>query len=388
MHDPYNAFVDLDPAATGGEGPLAGLSIGIKSNIAVGGLPWTAGMGTRRDIVTERDAHVVAQLRAAGAKIPGTLNMHEAALGATTDNAFYGCTMNPHRDGYTPGGSSGGSAAAVAAGLVDAALGTDTLGSVRIPAAYCGVYALKPTLGAVSTDGLIHLGTKFDVIGPLARDLDTLERVWKVIAQQNTTVTPDLIRGPSPSPRILTLAGLQGIETQPAVMAAYTAALAPFGPSTALTIADTPTAIRLAALIPCIEELKATLGDARYGPLVSDELKHVIAAIEKLPPAPEVLARTRTTLLEALGTDGVLIMPTAPQVSFKHGTRAPANQADFTALASVAGLPAIAIPTGVDDNHRPVGVQIVGPPNSEAMLFAVARELDAKLAGYAQPPAP
>ena len=388
MHDPYNAFVDLDPAATGGEGPLAGLSIGIKSNIAVGGLPWTAGMGTRRDIVTERDAHVVAQLRAAGAKIPGTLNMHEAALGATTDNAFYGCTMNPHRDGYTPGGSSGGSAAAVAAGLVDAALGTDTLGSVRIPAAYCGVYALKPTLGAVSTDGLIHLGTKFDVIGPLARDLDTLERVWKVIAQQNTTVTPDLIRGPSPSPRILTLAGLQGIETQPAVMAAYTAALASLGPATALTLADAPTAIRLAALIPCIEELKATLGDARFGPLVSNELKHVIAAIEKLPPAPEVLARTRTTLLEALGTDGVLIMPTAPQVAFKHGTRAPANQADFTALASVAGLPAIAIPAGVDDDHLPVGVQIVGPPNSEAMLFAVARELDAKLAGYAQPPAP
>lgn len=118
---PLNAFVDWDRAAAFGEGPLAGVTLGIKSNLAVAGLPWTGGMGLRRHIVAERDAVVVARLRAAGAAILGTLNMHEAALGATTDNAFYGRTHNPHRIGHTPGGSSGGSGAAVAAGLCDAA---------------------------------------------------------------------------------------------------------------------------------------------------------------------------------------------------------------------------------------------------------------------------
>ena len=113
---PVNAFVDWDRGATGGDGPLAGITIGIKSNIAVKGLPWTGGMGMRRGIVATRDAAVVAQLRAAGGIILGSLNMHEAALGATTDNVFYGRAHNPHRDGYTPGGSSGGSGAAVAAG--------------------------------------------------------------------------------------------------------------------------------------------------------------------------------------------------------------------------------------------------------------------------------
>ena len=111
-----------------------------------------------------------------------TVNMHEAALGAHTDNAFYGRTHNPHRHDYTPGGSSGGSGAAVAAGLCDIALGTDTMGSVRIPAAYCGVYGLKPSHGGISEDGLAYLEPSLDCIGPLARDLDVLERAWTVLA--------------------------------------------------------------------------------------------------------------------------------------------------------------------------------------------------------------
>ena len=132
-HDPWNAIADLAANPGGGSGPLSGVRVGVKSNIAVAGLPHTGGMAHLRDNIAPRDAAVVAQLRAAGASIIGSLNMHEAALGATTDNAFYGRTHNPHRMGHTPGGSSGGSGAAVAAGLVDLALGTDTLGSVRLP---------------------------------------------------------------------------------------------------------------------------------------------------------------------------------------------------------------------------------------------------------------
>ncbi len=402
MSDPHNAFADRDPAATPGSGPLSDLVIGIKSNIAVRGLPWTAGMGTRREIIAENDADVVARLRDAGAMIVGTLNMHEAALGATTDNAFYGRTHNPHRHGFTPGGSSGGSGAAVAAGLVDAALGTDTLGSIRIPAAYCGVYGLKPTLGAVSSDGLVHLGTSFDVIGPLARDLDVLERLWRALesslppkgggtaAKRQGEGTERGLEAPSPSlpalafpsplegegDSIFTLANLAHVEIQPAVRAAYERTLARLPAATELTFEDTTSAIRLAALVPCIDELKAALGTARHGPLVSDELKAVIAAVEQIAPAPEILKRTRAALIDALGSDGILVMPTAPQVAFAHGTRAPANQADFTCLASVAGLPALSIPAGVGQDGLPVGVQLVGPAGSELRLIALARTLE------------
>ena len=171
---PLNAFVDWDERATGGDGPLAGMTIGIKSNIAVAGLPWTAGMELHRERIATRDAEVVARLRAAGAIILGSCNMEEAALGAKTDNPWFGATQNPHRLGYTPGGSSGGSAAAVAAGLCDAALGTDTMGSIRKPASYCGIYGFKPAQSAVSQDGLEPCEASLDVIGPLARDLDTL----------------------------------------------------------------------------------------------------------------------------------------------------------------------------------------------------------------------
>ncbi|MGL4542967.1 MAG: amidase family protein, partial [Polymorphobacter sp.] len=150
---PLNAFVDLDRGASGSNGPLAGLDIGIKANIAVKGLPWTAGMALHRDRIAGHDARAVADLRAAGATIIGMTNMEEAALGAKTDNPWFGATQNPHRIGFTPGGSSGGSGAAVAAGLCDAALGTDTMGSIRVPAAYCGIYGFKPANAAVSQDG-------------------------------------------------------------------------------------------------------------------------------------------------------------------------------------------------------------------------------------------
>ena len=129
------AFIDFtnDPPSTI-KGPLAGLKIGIKGNIAVKGLANTAGSGARRQAIAHKDAKVVSQLRAAGATIVGTLNMHEGALGATTDNKVYGRCLNPWRDGFSPGGSSGGSGAAIAAGLVDGAMGSDTLGSIRLPA--------------------------------------------------------------------------------------------------------------------------------------------------------------------------------------------------------------------------------------------------------------
>ncbi|HEV2567425.1 amidase [Sphingomonas sp.] len=379
-NQPLNAFVDFDRSADPGDGPLADLTIGIKSNIAVKGLPWTGGMALRRDVAAERDAAVVAKLRSAGAAILGTLNMHEAALGATTDNHWFGRTHNPHRIGYTPGGSSGGSGAAVAAGLCDAALGTDTLGSVRIPAAYCGVYGLKPSWGAVDSSGLVFLARRYDTIGPLARSLDVLERVWRVIGPSNGAARP--------FDRLVLLEDLGGVEVQPAVRSTYQKAVDAVGLSrTGLTLPGTAGALRLAALAEIARELIADLGSDRHekAELISPELTFILNALEGLEPDPGLLAQTKSALTEALGRDGVLVLPTTPQGAFAHGGTPPASQADFTGLANMAGLPALACPAGRDAEGLPVSVQLIGPAGSESRLIALARQLESALGGAVLP---
>ena len=381
MQDRWGAFVDLDPAAHGGEGPLAGLTVGVKSNIMVKGLPWTGGMGLYRDRIASRDAECVARLRHAGAAILGTVNMHEAALGAHTDNAFYGRTHNPHRHDYTPGGSSGGSGAAVAAGLCDIALGTDTMGSVRIPAAYCGVYGLKPSHGGISEDGLAYLEPSLDCIGPLARDLDVLVRAWTVLANNPGEQVP--------LARALVLKGQGGVAVEPAVEAGFEAAVRALGlPVEALELPERLTDVRMAGLVAAGHWLIADLGpDYRDdNPGLSDELKFILKITAGMERRPQVLARTRAALGDALGADGVLIMPTAPQVAFAHGNRAPSNQADFTCLANVAGLPAISLPAGWSEDGLPVGVQLVGPAGTERSLIALARQIDNQLQAYRRPP--
>ncbi len=376
MRDPLGAFVDLGPAASFGTGPLGGVTVGVKSNIAVKGLPWTGGMAHRRDVLAPEDAPAVAALRHAGAKILGTLNMHEAALGAVTDNAFYGRTHNPHRMGFTPGGSSGGSGAAVAAGLCDLALGTDTLGSVRIPAAYCGVYGLKPTHRAIDDRGMLFLDPRFDTIGPLARNLAMIKRAWAVLGNGGSS---------APLTRLLTLRDLAGVECEPAVLAAYQAAIAALDlPHAEIDLpADTST-IRTTALASAGRALIAELGEHRAE--ASAELQGVLLAVEKIPEDADLLAATRAELVAVLREDGVLLMPTTPHAAFAHGSRAPATQADFTGLANVAGLPALALPSGRDASGLPVSVQIMGPAGSEPALIALARQLDLALNAYAPPP--
>ena len=378
---PLNAFTDFDKSATVAEGALAGLTIGVKANVMVNGLPWTGGCEVFRNRIAERDAAVVAKLRAAGAVIIGTTNMEEAALGAKTDNPFFGATQNPHRPGYTPGGSSGGSGAAVAAGLCDAALGTDTMGSIRIPAAYCGVYGFKPAHTAVSQDGLEMTEPSLDTIGPLARDIDVLERVSRVISNFGGGVAD----GP-----VTIVKALGGIECDLPVLNAFEAAQLALGANAEIELPYPPSRIRFAGFIRASRFLAAHLADAepvKISPALAKLLTYgPKRSAADLAEDAQVIAETKAALKAALETYGAILMPTAPQAAFPHSKAAPANQADFTCLANIAGLPAIAIPAGWSNDGLPVGVQLMGKAGDEAGLFALARKLDAALAAY-RPPA-
>ena len=386
MHDPFNAFVDLDPSATGSTGPLADLTIGIKSNIAVKGLPWTAGMELYRHRIAERDAEVVSKLRAAGAAILGTTNMEEAALGAKTDNPWFGATQNPHRMGYTPGGSSGGSAAAVAAGLCDAALGTDTMGSIRIPASYCGIYGFKPAPAAISQDGLELAEPSLDTIGPLARDLGTLERVTRLIsdfgeADGNTADT---------KAAGMILSDLGGVDCTADVQVAYDRARTALGDLQSETLSIPLSRLRYAGFIKTARTMAAHFADADPA-LISPNLASLLLYGPKRSPADwaedqRILATLADEIRRLVTRNSFLILPTAPQSAFPHSEPAPANQADFTCIASIAGLPAISIPAGWSADGLPIGVQIVGQVGHEAHLFTLARALDGVLAAY-RPPA-
>jgi len=376
---PLNAFVEWDDAARTGPGALAGLMIGVKANIAVAGLAWTGGLAAYRDRIADRDAATVAALRAAGAAIIGTTNLEEAALGAATRNLHYGWSYNPHALDRTPGGSSGGSGAAVAAGLCDAALGTDTLGSIRIPAAYCGVYGFKPANSAVSQDGLEIAESSFDCIGPLARSLDILERVARAMSELGEGAVAGTV-----------VLASGGVECQPAVLAGYARALAHRGTAETLRLDHPLARIRFAGFVRTARALAAHLAPLDPASL-SPELRKLLSYGARRTDADlaendAILAATATAVRDAVAGGAVLLMPTTPQAAFADATAAPANQADFTALANIAGLPALSLPAGVDADGMPVAVQLVCRVGSEAGLFAAARSLDGALAAYRHPP--
>ena len=378
---PLNAFTDFDGSAEGGGGALAGLTVGVKANIAVAGMPWTAGCEVYRGRVAPKDAAVVTTLRAAGAAIMGMLNMEEAALGAKTDNPWFGKTQNPHKTGYTPGGSSGGSGSAVAAGLCDIALGTDTMGSVRIPAAYCGVYGFKPAQTSVSQEGLELAEEWLDCIGPLARSLDLLESAARVMT--------DFGDGDAASGPLVTLAET-GVDCELEVIEKFRDVIRLAGSEIAVAqLAHPLSRIRFAGFIKTSKAMAAHFADAGQDKL-SANLKKLLTYGPKRSDADwaedqAILAETAQAVQDIVAKHAAIILPTAPQGAFSHSEDAPANQADYTCLANIANLPAISLPMGVDDAGMPLGLQIVGRTGHEADLFQLAREFDAKLQAYRRP---
>lgn len=380
------ASSDARRAAGRSLGPLDGLTLAVKDNIDVAGMPTTAGMATRRGRLAQSDAFVVRRLREAGMVVLGKLNMHEAALGATNDNPHFGRCENPLRAGFTPGGSSGGSACAVAAGLCALALGTDTMGSVRIPAAYCGVVGFKPSWGWVSTGGSVACCWALDHVGALLRSRRDLALVLPVMAAFDAQCPDARPARPAPlpaRPRFVVARDGRLPGATPPVAEAYQRALAAlrgrgegvaeidlgehdFGPA------------RRAGLVAVEADLLVEHGaDWHSQPQnFSPQLAHFMRYGQRLSAADlaaalRTLAAVRAQVASWFELGDVLVLPTAPQTAFAFGDPVPANQADYTALANFAGLPALSVPLPVAADALPVGLQLVAPPGADATLLAL-----------------
>lgn len=376
------AASDARAAAGNLRGPLDGVPVAVKDNIAVAGVATSCGTWAFPEPAAA-DAEVVARLRAAGAVIVGSLNMHEGALGATTDNPFHGRCVNPLRNGFTPGGSSGGSAAAVAAGMVPVTLGTDTMGSVRIPAAYCGLWGLKPTRGAVPVAGLVCLSWTLDAIGPLARSPGEIGEVMGALVDgwaEAAPVDPATLRLGVPDAAALT-------ECEPVVLEGFEAALSALSAAGAtLVLVEVagwaPGALRHAGLLVSEVEGAEVLGEAVEGPGLSDGFRAMLrygrdANAGRLARAYRILGEVAAAFDAAVAGVDALLLPTAPQRAFAHGGPVPANQADFTALANAAGAPALTMPLAAPDGGLPCAAQIMGRRGTDARLLAIGKAMRA-----------
>jgi len=368
--DELNAFLHRDPQpATGGP------TIGVKDVIDVAGMPTTAASKILHRL-PERDAECVARLRAAGGTIVGKLNTHEFAYGALTNSPHFGAALNPWNTEHGCGGSSGGSGAAVAAGLVDAALGTDTAGSVRIPAAFCGVSGIRPTWGLVSTEGVQSTAWSLDTVGPLARSAEECEQLLEAMAAR-----PLGGGGVGEDVRVGVVQPLfDGAE--PTVAEACEQALADLpGRKEPVSIPLHEEMATVTQLIMLPEATSAHLHWLRtrladYG---ADVRARLLAGL-LLPSTAYITglrARrwVRAEFERALSRYDVLVAPSMPITA----PRLDAIPEDYRLLlmpynstAALLGLPALSIPCGFVDG-LPVGLALTGRAGEDGTPLAVAK---------------
>jgi aspartyl-tRNA(Asn)/glutamyl-tRNA(Gln) amidotransferase subunit A len=418
-------------------GPLAGVPVGIKDVIVTEGLVTTASSKILDGWVPPYDATAVARLRAAGAVVLGKLNCDEFAMGSSNENSAYKPCVNPWDTTRVPGGSSGGSAAAVAAGLAAATLGTDTGGSIRQPAAFCGVVGLKPTYGRVSRWGAIAYASSLDQIGPMGRSVGDCARLLEAIGGADPR-DPTSIDQPAPSlvgalgggvsglkiglPREYFHTGSGGIdgEVAAAVRAAGDALAAAGAELREVSLPHTKFAVPAYYLVAPSEAASnlARYDGVRFGHRASArELGDMYATTRAegfgrevkrrimigtyalragyydayYKKAQQVRALIKGDFDTAFADVDVLLAPVAPTPAFAIGEKAtPLDMylADvFTLACNLAGIPGLALPVGVSAGGLPLGAQLLGRPLDEATLVKAGAVIEAAM-GTKRPPAP
>ena len=377
-------------------GPLAGLPVAVKDNIDVTGTPATAGSLIRADYIPEADAEVVRRLRGAGAVVVGKTALHELAYGVTSINHHYGPVRNPWDTSRIPGGSSGGSGAALGADACLLALGTDTGGSVRIPAALNGVTGLRPTHGSVSSRGSLPVSASLDTIGPMARsarDVAALHAVISAFDPADAWAVDGPIRNPLSKldagiegVRIARLGGFFAERVDPAVDRAVGDAADVLGrlgaelvelelPGGAKATANAGELIRAEALSIHLDDLNATPDS--FGPDVRErlELGREVSGVDVARALAEMRA-WRALLLRQFGNVDLLLTPTtieaAPEIAGSNMLETTARLTRFTYPWSLAGLPAISVPCGHDAAGLPVGMQLIAAPWRDDTLLTAA----------------
>ncbi len=389
--------------ATGGKaGPLAGVPFAVKNLFDIAGAATIAGSRiSAEDPPAQRDATAIRRLEAAGAILVGALNMDEYASGFTTENTHYGATRNPHDPTRLAGGSSGGSAAAVAAGLVPLSLGSDTNGSIRVPSALCGVFGLKPTYGRLSRAGTQIFAESFDHIGPIAGCVTDLALAYD--AMQGFDATDAICAPVAPEPvTALAESGIGGLRI--ALGDGYFASRAD---ARALAVAadvaqrlgtarraDLPEAARgwaASLVITLVEGSSVHLPRLRtrahdFDPMTRDRfLAGALVPAELYLRAQRARRRYREAALRVFETIDVLVTPAVPFEAPVIGTDRICVAGEsmdprgalglFTQPVSVIGLPALVVPIRTGD-ALPRAVQLVAAPWNEAALFRVARALE------------
>jgi aspartyl-tRNA(Asn)/glutamyl-tRNA(Gln) amidotransferase subunit A len=395
---------------------LAGVPVAVKDNLCTRGIPTTCGSQILAGWKPPYDATVIERLRRAGAIIVGKTNLDEFAMGSSTENSAFGPTRNPWNRDRVPGGSSGGSAAAVAAGFVPLALGSDTGGSVRLPAAYCGVVGLKPTYGRVSRYGLVAFASSLDQVGPFARDVDDCALLLSVVCGHDPrdSTSAEL---PAPDYRTELTRDVRGLRlgvpaesfgsgVEPAVAQAIRAALAVFE-SLGMPVEEVslPTLDAALATYYILAPAEASSNLARYDGVQyglrvpGDDLYTMYAHTRRAGFGPEVKRRVmlgtyalsagyyeayyikaqkvRTLVARdfarAFERVDAVVMPVAPAPAFALGERLDdplmMYLSDiFTIPVNLAGLPGLSLPCGFDGG-LPIGLQLIGRAFDEATLL-------------------
>ena len=404
--------------------PLAGVPIAVKDNLCVAGSQTTAGSRILEPFSPPFTATAIERLESAGAVLIGKTNLDEFAMGSSTENSAFRKTTNPWDVSRVPGGSSGGSAAAVASGMVAGALGSDTGGSIRQPAAFCGVVGLKPTYGRVSRYGLVAFASSLDQIGPLTRTVEDAALILSVIAgtdNKDSTTLPDPVpafhndleseagnlkigvpeawlgTGVDPDIKREISAVLAELEAAGAQLRPVALPYEEFAIPTYYVIATAEASSNLArydgvryGFRADNDDLAGMYANTRSGGFGNEVKRRILLGTFVLSAgyydAYYGRAQCIRTLLcddfkRAFADVDVLVGPTTPSTAFAIGEKAD-NPLEmylsdvFTVTANLAGLPGISVPCGRDDTGLPVGLQIIGPALGEAKILKAARLIE------------